>query len=586
MHKWLSLSLLVLLVLGNLTSTVLAAPAAQDGTATETVGSTLPATTTPDPTTPAAQTPPAQTASAEPTAEQTQPTATTQPAATTQPVTAEPSESPDITPQPPTVFEVTGIEPRQFSNATGGTVSIYGSGFVPGTVVRLVGHGLIDSAVLNNGAIRAVIMPGLKKKSYSLEIIRPDGSSLVVNNAIKITDPKPTPTATQSSGRTLVYGRPQVLIDSVQVSDDAISPGDPFTITLQLINRGDYTATNVRVSLVSAIAVPVQGSSLRVVDLIAENQTVTLELPLALTQDAPAGFHSLALSLEYGDYVGRTFTSEQSVGINVSDTAAGQPLVLLDAYSTDPTPLSPGDAFTLSITLSNVGESDAEQLLITYGGQNGAGLQPFAILDAGNVKYIPRLAAGDTMEIESRFILDGAAESGVYNLPVSLSFDSPLQAPVNTTHIINLLVSRRPQLQVNFYQPLEPGLIGEPIELPIELVNIGRSAVNVSTAEISGEGMEIQTGSTFVGMLDGGTAVTLDAVVVPQTSGTLEVLVTAHYLDDFNQPQTFESVLTIEVTEPEVEESDSGGADPQNEQEMSLWQRILRVIRGLLGLGS
>src|SRR5690606_26592134 len=59
-----------------------------------------------------------------------------------------------------------------------------------------------------------------------------------------------------------------------------------------------------------------------------------------------------------------------------------------------------------------------------------------------------------------------------------------------------------------------------------------------------------------------------------------------HYLDDFNQPQSFESVLTIEVTEPDVEESDSGDAEPQAGEEMSLWQRILRVIRGLFGLGS
>jgi hypothetical protein len=118
-------------------------------------------------------------------------------------------------------------------------------------------------------------------------------------------------------------------------------------------------------------------------------------------------------------------------------------------------------------------------------------------------------------------------------LPVSLAYDDQNGQRHTESHLINLLVNRLPKIQVDFYRAPDPGLVGEPLTLPIELVNIGRNMVNVSTAEISGENLEITTGSAYIGALDGGTSGSLDAVVIPQQSGSLPVQVSMYYLDDF-----------------------------------------------------
>jgi len=70
-------------------------------------------------------------------------------------------------------------------------------------------------------------------------------------------------------------------------------------------------------------------------------------------------------------------------------------------------------------------------------------------------------------------------------------------------------------------------------------------------------------------------------MAVAHEGGTAEVVVTVHYLDDFDQPQVVTETLTVEVEEPpEAEQAD------QEQEEEGFWDKVLRFLRGLLGLGS
>jgi hypothetical protein len=489
------------------------------------------------------------------------------------------------TTSPPAAFSITGVEPGRINAEAGGPLSIYGTGFLPGTAVRLVGFGLLDSAVLNSTAIRVVVPPGLKKGSCSLSVILPDGQQITIENAFRVVPEKnPTPTAT-ASGRSSVFAQPQIVIQAAHTEPEILKPGDPFTLSFQVANLGGYTAGNLRVSLgASSLAVPRDGSSLWVIDRLLAEGTAELSLHLALTSTAPAGYGSLELVIEYYDYLGQQYTSTQSVGLRISSNLTAQPRVLLSAYHTDPEVLSPGDTFQLAIDLINAGKSDTDQILVTLGGEDGSGIKPFAILGASNVRFLSQLASGETVQVEHRLIVDGAAESGVYNLPVSLAYDDLNGERRVESHLINLLVNRRPQIQIDFYNQPAPGLVGQPLILPIELVNIGRSPVNISTAEISGEELEVQTGSAYIGVLDGGTAGTLDAEITPQAGGSLPVLVSVHYLDDFNQPQVLTQTLTVQVEEPAAPETPEENATETEAESLGDW--ILKIVRGLFGLGS
>ena len=413
--------------------------------------------------------------------------------ATTVPVES-PTMAPTQTPQPsataePAEFTVLKIEPTRISRENGGTLSIYGSGFGPGIAVRLVGYGLLDAAVLNPTAIKAVVPPDLSEGRYGVEVIQSNGESIRLGNALRIRSSLPEPTDTPEPGPPLAFAQPELVIQSAATDPNPIRPERPFILRLEVVNHGDYTATNVRLALTSTdMAVPKEGSNLVVLDKLDRDQAATMELMLVLSDSVSGGYTSLPITLNYSDYYRRDYTSEQSVGINVSDSAADLPLVLLSSYETQPDSLSPGDAFTLRLQLSNVGGSNAHQLLVTLGGQEASDTRPFAILGSGNVRFLQELDAGASTDLEMRVMLDGSAESGVYNLPVSLEYQGEgSNARQTENQVVNLLVSRRPNLRVDFYQPPDTGLVGQPLELPIEVVNIGREAEftpqNVQTEE-------------------------------------------------------------------------------------------------------
>ena len=380
-------------------------------------------------------------------------------------------------------------------------------------------------------------------------------------------------------------GRPQLVIEAAQTEPALLGPGDAFSLTIRLANRGSRTATQVVAGVASPdLAVPAGGSNVVAIDHIGIEQEVTATLPLVLGDVTQAGRLNLEVALDCSDYEGGSYTARQSVGLEVSTALADRPQLVVDSYHTTPDSLAPGDTFTLTLEVSNVGGGEARRLTLTLGGEGGSGMNPFAPLDSSNVKFIPQLAAGATVEVTQRLVVDGGAEAGAYSVPVALAFDDARGTRHTDSQLISLLVRRRPHLQIGFYRPVEMASIDVPIRLPVEVTNIGRTLINVSTMELSSTQLEISEGSMYLGPLDGGTSGSLEATAVAKEGGTAEVLVTVNYLDDFEQPQVVTKTLTVEVEKP-VEISPEAEEEAQ-EQEEGFWDKVLRFLRGLVGLGS
>ncbi len=602
--------------------------------------------------------------------------------------------------RPSPQLAITGVEPRTMLSTTGGTLSIYGSGFTTATVARLVGYGLLDTAFVNPTALRAVVPPGVAPGVYAVEASEP-GFSATLPSALTIVAPTPAPLPTspppppppgrpiltirnfsvqparvyagtefvvtveiynngsRGAENTLVTfpggtfvpvgqaghligfmhinatvvvtqtmrapanlssgsynlqvnlsandfegnhyeypqtvsvevvgggaGRPQLVVESARTEPEVLGPGDRFTLTLRIANRGERTATRVVVGPASAeLVVPAAGSSMVAVDRIAPGRSVTLTLPLVLGTVKQGGRVGLDLTLAYGDTGGGggTYSDRQSIGLEVSSSLADRPQLLIATVQTDPPVVAPGDFFTLTLGVQNVGGGDAYRLLLTLGGEGGKELGPFVPRESGNVLFISRVPAGETVRVAMPLVVDGSADAKAYGVPALLSYEDARGTTRSDIQRISLVVQRRPIFRISFYRPVEGAMVGMPFPLPVEVINLGKMLVNVTIMEVRGEGLEIQNGSLYVGPLDGGTSASLEATAVAQQAGTVEVVVNVHYLDDFNRPQTVSQTLTVEVAGPP--EPPPQEAAPSAEG-AGFWQKILRLLRGLLGLGS
>ena len=152
---------------------------------------------------------------------------------------------------------------------------------------------------------------------------------------------------------------------------------------------------------------------------IGWQQTVAVAIPLTVDRAAKAGVNLHPITLDYDNAAGEHVQSAQNVAIPVGQGEAApatpEPLVVIESYVTEPEPLTPGKPFTLTLRVLNVGAADAQRVMLTLGKQGDASkTAPIAPLGTGNVRYLPELKAGTQAEVVNQFIVDGAAEAGVY----------------------------------------------------------------------------------------------------------------------------------------------------------------------------
>ncbi len=500
------------------------------------------------------------------------------------PISTDTGPSPTSQPPPPSVIEINGYEPRRFQQLVGGLLSIYGAGFSSGISVRLIGYGLLDTSVLSNQALQCVIPPALRTGKYELELLLPNGGSVHLPGSISIQAEKTTATP-QPSGPS-VYAQPQLMIRSATSDPAVLQQGQAFQLILEIENRGSYSTARGQLTLNSPdLALPQTGSNVIILPPMTAGQVV--EIPVALTTDdqAPGGFNNLEILLEYADYYGRNYTSTQTIALHVDDASSLGGLILLEAYHTTPELISPGDIFTLQLTLRNAGQGSVEQLLITLGDPSGTGIKPFALLGTGNVFFVDTLKAGESFSLERQVIVEGSADAGAYSLPVHIQYKGGNQPTTNQVQVLTLLVRNVPKIKASFYRPLDQVQVGKNIELPIEIMNIGRTSINISQVELVSEKVKIENGAAFIGSLDGGTSAFLDAIGTPEISGDLELHLTIHYLDDFNQPQVITETLSLNVESLPEQVPGSNGLPSESGKE-DRTGGLMYFIRGLFGLGS
>jgi|GEM_PF-466447 len=384
-----------------------------------------------------------------------------------------------------------------------------------------------------------------------------------------------------------LVGRPRLAIDSYVVEPASLFPGSRFTLTLILANHGERPAGNVDVSVGGTLALPGESSNTAFVNAISagEHQAVTFSLVLGKVDQA--GRQGVPIDLQYTDPVGNKYTDQQTIGLDVNTGSLYQPQLLIAGYTIQPTELSAGTRFTLTLQLTNVGGGAAQRILIILGGEGAEQVSAFVPAASSNIGFLGELEAGASAEIVQAMIVDAKAEAKAYSVPIGLTYNDTFGNRKSETHRISLMVLRRPEFRVSFYMPVSNAMIGVPFMLPIEVMNAGTSRINIPLLELTSEQLQIENGSTFVGGLEPGLSWNIDATATAGTAGPAEVIVNIHYLDDFNQKQVISQTLEVMVME--------GGMGPDGpfepgpvtpEQPPTFWQQVLRFLRGLVGLGS
>jgi hypothetical protein len=230
------------------------------------------------------------------------------------------------------------------------------------------------------------------------------------------------------------------------------------------------------------------------------------------------------------------------------------------------------------------------------GGVSGGGgeFTNFAPVGASNIQTLGDLPEGGAVQARQDLIVNVSTNPGAYPMKVTFSYLNGKGEVVNDEQVITLLVYSLPSVDISFYRPPDPFFVGQPGALPIQVVNLGKRLAVLGTLKIESIGGMIENGTSLVGSLDSGGYFTLDAMIIPEQSGPLQLDVTIDYTDDFNQARTITRTLEIEVMEgfeepiiePGMEGGGGGGEAFPPAMEETTFQKIWRFVLGFLGLDS
>lgn len=508
------------------------------------------------------------------------------------------------------------FQPTTVSNSFSSTILVTGSGILPGAQVALDGFGLLATTEVMTGTLTAVVPAGLPAGAYTLRVINPGGGSATAATALTVTGPTATPQPT-------AFVRPQLLVVSYGASSPTIQPGADYDFEMTVQNAGSETATNIVAEFVEGDFLPRVTGGVRALGNLGPGQTNRFFQPLYATRAvAEKRVASLEVKVTYTTAGGTNYSDSFTLTFPVVVPAAGtarptatptarpllRPQLIVGAYRTAPDKLQPGFQFELELDVQNVGNVTAKRVTLIVGGgtiapdtgtpgPGGVGgdsgsFTDFAPVGSSNVQSLGDLEATRTLTARQKLIVNAVTKAGAYPLKLSFVHSDEGGRTYIDNQVITVLVFQIPQLEISFYREVGPLFAGQPNTLPVQVVNLGRNAVVLGNMRVSAAaGGQFSNNVLLIGALDPGGTFPLDAVVIPDGPGPLELTVTIDYTDDFNQPQKITAVLPVEVLEGvPIEPGGPGGEFPGGEiptpQPETLWDTFLRFLRGLFGLGS
>jgi len=429
----------------------------------------------------------------------------------------------------------------------------------------------------------------------------------------------PTPTATPKPS----YWRPLVVVASYSPTD-AIKPGQDFTISLQIRNNGQRVANNVLIQFAAGDLIPRENGGISAISQLVPDEAKTINQAVTASSDLIGrGMANANVTISYTDSDGQAYSASVAITFNVKQpeyhpgptatpTPTATPVTLLrpqlviSDYQTDLEKLQPGSPFRLVLKITNLGNAKAKGVTLVLGGGtvetnpagtpqagisgSGGEFTNFAPLGSSNIQYLGDLDINQVLNAEQELIVNVTTAPGAYPVKFSFIYSDDKGNRIVDNQVITLLVFRVPQVEMNFYR--DPGMFyaGQMNMLPVQIVNLGRSAVVLGTLKVESSSGMVMNNTSLVGAVDMGGYFTLDASFMPDMPGPVDLTFSVNYTDDFNQLQTLTQTMTVEV----MEAIDTGPMDPGMEIPMetptpepeSMGDLILRVLKGLLGLDS
>ncbi|WP_170253930.1 COG1361 S-layer family protein [Acetobacterium paludosum] len=255
--------------------------------------------------------------------------------------------------------------------------------------------------------------------------------------------------------------------------------------------------------------------------------------------------------------------------------APEQPLLQISSVTFSPETVSPGKEFKMTITLTNHGDYDAQN--VTLDVQSLAGTQDlgvFSMVGSGSHFYIEKIPSGESATIEIPMVSSPTAEAKNYNINLLINCEDSDGDEYNFTETVGIFINESASMSI--IAPDQYTLVANDkgvYQLNAEIANYGSNPVRGVQLNISGVGLNFSSNSKYYGTFEKDDSDDFSTEVTADQQGDFPAKITLKYIDSFNNERTLEKDITI--ISPDNTKRTSDNADE------NIFQKFLRIVFGI-----
>lgn len=230
-----------------------------------------------------------------------------------------------------------------------------------------------------------------------------------------------------------VIGKPKLVIGGVSSDPARIYPDEEFNLSIKVENIGTGKAEAVRLKLL--FPKEFRGETTGFLGTIKRDLSSTAVFNLKTLKSASPGPYTFTLQITYRGDNGLEKTIEEAFDIYVNER--GEVDIEIAGITTSPSRLYPGESFSLSVQLENIGKQDAKSVQ--------AEIEPRKEFIGERISFIGSLKEDDLSTAIFEMEVSKNAKPGSYELGLKIIYKDERGMEHSEEKSFSLLVSKKPR---------------------------------------------------------------------------------------------------------------------------------------------
>ncbi len=369
------------------------------------------------------------------------------------------------------------------------------------------------------------------------------------------------------SGATTDFDIINLSAKTYNYSPAPVSPGQEFSIWIQLTNNSNVVAKNVSYILEPKYPFTLSdfNNSEVVVSSIAPYQSTIIKYTLKTDLQAIDGTYDLEFKFKREGT--NTYSIEKYKIDVVSDNA------VLELIRTEVSEISIGSDGTIDLTIKNLGTKDIKNIFMTLNDSED-------VVKVINLKtmFFENLKSGGEIKVSYKIVVSKLANKKSYTLPLEIKYSDSSNDYLISRNV-GVLLNDNPNMVINI---TSIGQINNKIftnnkeKIDVEIYNVGNIDAESVYVELNTTITDINP-KYFIGSIekDNYDNVTLEFLTKSDLkSGSYPIEVIVNYKDSSLKQQTIKKVMTVEVI----------AKKSSNFSLMTIFSGIMSVVLFVIGL--